>query len=122
MTSVIRINTDGSGASGLEPVSFVPAEAILAGVANEKGESHYETKDGSIVIGTWESTPYAEILTYPATTETVFVLSGKVAITEANGALEVSEAGDAYVLPKGFSGRFEVLETLRKIYILVSDK
>ena len=122
MTSVIRINKGGSGALGLEPVSFVPAEAILAGAAIEKGEGHCETKDGSIVIGTWESTPYAGILAYPDMTETVFALSGKDASTDASGGVETFEAGDAYVLPKGISGRFEALETLRKIHILAVDQ
>ena len=49
------------------------------------------------------------------------VISGRVALTNPNGSIEEFGAGDCYIVPKGFEGRFEVLETLRKIYVLFND-
>lgn len=57
MTSLIRIQKDGSGAKGLNPCSIVPADAILTGAVNESGEIHFEMADDKLSIGTWESTP-----------------------------------------------------------------
>ena len=49
------------------------------------------------------------------------VLSGRVALTDPDGSVQEFGAGDSYIVPKGFEGRFEVLETLRKIYVLYTD-
>ncbi len=122
MTSIIRIGRDGAGAAGLEKCSVVPPEAVISGAANEQGEVHFETADGSLVIGTWESTPYAEILSYPDSTEYCTVVSGKLAITGPDGKIETFGPGESYVLTAGFEGRFEVLETMRKIYVLHTPK
>ena len=87
----------------------------------ETGAVHYEVADGRFMIGTWECTPYAEHLSYPETSEFCLVLSGRVALTDGSGRTEEFGPGDSYILPRGFEGRFEVLETLRKVYVLFND-
>ena len=119
MACVIRINKDGSGEKGLSPCSVVPPEAVLSGQAKEMGELLHVMGDDALTIGVWECTPYSEILNYPGqTTEYCFVLEGKVALTNPDGSVEVFEKGDSYIVPAGFEGKFEVLETLRKIYVI----
>jgi uncharacterized cupin superfamily protein len=118
MTSIIRINKDGSGPQGLAPCSVVPTEAVLSGQAIETGEFHYSTEDKAFSVGVWECTPYAEILNYPTENEYCVVLKGKVSLTNPDGSVETFEAGDSYVVPAGFKGKFEVHETLRKIYVI----
>ena len=121
MTSVIRINKDGSGKQGLSPCAVVPAQAVLSGQANEMGELLHSTGDEALSIGVWECTPYSEILKYPGhTTEYCHVLKGKVALSNPDGTVEVFEQGDSYIVPAGYEGKFEVLETLRKIYVIHS--
>lgn len=122
MTKVIRIGRDGVGQRALEACSVVPAEAILSGFAEEMGDVHFETGDGSLVIGTWQSTPYAEMLSYPDATEYSTIVSGKVALTAPDGSVETFQSGESYILPAGLEVRFEVLETMRKIYVLVTGK
>ena len=121
MSSVIRIQKDGSGAAGLAACSVVPAEAVLSGSANESGEVHFEAGEGKLTVGTWECTPYAENLSCPDFAEYSTILKGKVALTNPDGTVETFEAGESYVLPVGWEGRFEVLETLRKIYVIVAE-
>jgi uncharacterized cupin superfamily protein len=60
---------------------------------------------------------YAETLAYPESSEVCVVGSGRVALTNADGSVEEFGASDCYIVPKGF----EVLETLRKIYVLFND-
>ena len=119
MTSIIRVNKDGSGKQGLSDCSVVPCEAVLSGQANEIGELLHVSGNEDLSIGVWECTPYAEILAYPdKTTEFCHVLKGKVELTNPDGTTMVFEAGDSYIVPAGFEGKFEVLETLRKIYVI----
>lgn len=121
MISVIRLSGSGLGSGALETCAVVPPEAVLSGEAQETGALHYESKGGKFLIGTWECTPYAETLSYPDTSEFCVVLSGRVALTDLSGKTEEFGAGDYYIVPKGYEGRFEVLETLRKIYVLFND-
>ena len=122
MSKVMRIGRDGVGLGPLEMCSVVPAEAILAGSADELGSVHFESADGSLVIGTWQCTPYAEMLVYPNGTEYAVILSGKVALTNPDGSVETFGPGESYVLPAATEVRFEVLETMRKIYVLHTAK
>ena len=122
MTKVIKIGRNGVGLRPLEKCSVVPPEAILSGFAEEMGDVHFESPDGSLVIGTWQATPYAENLVYPNGTEYSVILSGKVALTNPDGSVETFSAGESYVLPAGVPVRFEVLETMRKAYVLYTDK
>ena len=122
MNKIIKIGRDGVGAGALEKCSVVPAEAILSGFASELGAIHTERSDGALVIGTWQSTPYAEMLSYPGGTEYSVILSGKVAITNPDGSVETFGAGESYILPAGTEVRFEVLETMRKVYVLFTEK
>lgn len=116
MSKVIKLGRNGVGLRELEKCSVVPPEAILSGSADELGDVHFESKD--VVIGTWQSTPYAEMLSYPDGVEYSVILSGKVAITNPDGSVETFGAGESYILPAGTEVRFEVLETMRKVYVL----
>ncbi len=122
MSKVTKISRDGVGLRALEECSVVPVEAILSGFAKEQGDVHFESADGSLIIGTWECTPYAEMLSYPDGTEYAVILSGKVALTNPDGSVETFTAGESYVLPANTEVRFEVLETMRKIYVLHTAK
>lgn len=116
--SVLKLTPDGTDSLKLEPCSVVPPEAVIDGSPQEQGAVVLESKDGKMVIGIWESTPYAEAFDdYPGD-EFCQVLSGKVTLTDDAGNSKTFEAGDSYVLPKGFKGTFRVVETMRKYYAL----
>ena len=69
-------------------------------------------------VGVWECTPGGWAITDRGNTETMMLLAGLVRITPAGGdPVELGE-GDVFVLPKGWSGRWDVLETVRKFYVI----
>jgi uncharacterized protein len=70
-------------------------------------------------IGLWECTPGGWAIVDRPDTETVVILSGRARLTDAGGAGVELGPGDALVLPKGWSGRWDVLETVRKYYVIV---
>lgn len=76
--------------------------------------------DGCSDVGVWECTPGSWLVENRPDTETVYVVSGKGVIEHKDGStLEISE-GSVFVLPKGWSGRWRITETLRKVYVIVS--
>ncbi|MDB6177299.1 cupin domain-containing protein [Paracoccus sp. Z330] len=118
MTKVLKMTPTGAGDITLEPCSVVPPEAVIDGKPQEMGAVISESKDGSFVVGIWESTPYAEVFdAYPGD-EFCQVLSGKVTLTDEHGHEETFAAGDSYFVPKGFRGTFRVVETMRKYYAI----
>lgn len=121
MTSVIALSKDGLSGAKMESCSVVPPEAVLSGKAEETGAMHLEADNGKFLVGTWECTPYAENLAYPDNHEFCVVVSGRVALTNPDGSVNEFGPGDCYIVPKGFDGKFEVLETLRKIYIIYTE-
>ena len=48
----------------------------------------------------------------------MLLLGGRVRITPADGEAVELEEGDVLVMPKGWSGRWDVLETVRKFYVI----
>lgn len=119
MTAIISIGSDGTSA-GLTECSVVPDSAVISGAANELGENHFATNNGKLTIGTWECTPYAEDLSCSDYSEFATILSGRVALTDPDGTVNTFGPGESYIMPVGWQGRFEVLETLRKIYVIAS--
>ena len=69
-------------------------------------------------VGVWECTPGGwEIVDRPDT-ETMLLLKGHVRMTtQGETPVELKE-GDVFVLPKGWSGRWDVLETTRKLFVI----
>lgn len=69
-------------------------------------------------VGLWECTPGGWSISERPDTEVVHILSGRVRMTDLDGAVTEIGAGDVMVLPKGWSGRWDILETTRKLYVI----
>lgn len=75
---------------------------------------------GPMEVGTWACTPGGfEVVDRP-TTEMFVVLEGCGFLTNADGTTARRFGpGSTAVLPQGWSGRWDVLETVRKVYVVV---
>lgn len=70
-------------------------------------------------IGIWECQPGGWPVNNRPDTEVAFILSGTATITdEITGTTHTITAGDLVVLPPGWSGRWDVSETIRKVYAI----
>ncbi len=72
-----------------------------------------------VAVGLWECTPGGWEIVERPDTEVVHILSGRVRMTDAGGAVTEIGPGDVMVLPKGWSGRWDILETTKKLYVIV---
>lgn len=94
-----------------------PAEKCVSGRPLQRTWNHYASADGKFFSGTWEAEPGCWKISY---TEHEFcrILSGRSVLRDADGNRFELEAGDSFVIPAGFSGEWEVVETTRKLYAI----
>jgi len=76
-------------------------------------------RDGRIEVGIWECTPGGWSIERRGNTETVRILAGRGRITDVDGTVRELFPGTVVVLPVGWSGRWDITETLRKLYVTV---
>ncbi len=73
--------------------------------------------DETVRAGVWECRPGGWPVEEREDTETCYIVSGRAIITDgATGERYEISAGDVIVQPKGWSGRWDVKETIRKVY------
>lgn len=87
----------------------------------EVSSTHFYSHGGTRV-GVWECTPGGWAIENRPDTETMLLLKGHVRMTTVGEAPVELLAGDVFVLPKGWSGRWDVLDTTRKLFILADGE
>lgn len=84
----------------------------------QRSHQSFESQDGRFRVGIWEAkTGAIEIPNpYPGD-ELMYVLSGKFALIDQQGNRQECSEGEGMILPKGWTGTFEVPESVRKIWV-----
>ncbi|MFP6809126.1 MAG: cupin domain-containing protein [Pseudomonadales bacterium] len=73
----------------------------------------------NLVAGTWECEPGTLQIDLDIT-EFCHLLTGHWILTSESGVVTEVKAGDSWVFPKGWKGTGEVVETVRKVYIVIA--
>jgi uncharacterized cupin superfamily protein len=96
---------------------FVDTAKLISGNPKQTLWQHYTDPSKKFFTGIWQSEPGKWKIRY---TEEEFcqLLEGVSVITDADGGSKTVRAGDNFVIPRGFDGTWEVLETTRKIYVI----
>ncbi|MDL5156058.1 cupin domain-containing protein [Actinomycetospora termitidis] len=109
----------------LTPGSTVHGALTAAGIragadsGSPRLHTHVVESAARANIGIWECEPGGWPVVDRPDTEVCFVLSGAATITDdASGENHALQTGDLLVLPPGWSGRWDVTETLRKVYVI----
>jgi hypothetical protein len=83
-----------------------------------RGHSCFKSEDGKLSIGVWEAQAGEIVIPEPyPIDELMYVLSGKFVLVDQQGNREECGEGEALIMPKGWSGTFEVPEHVRKIWV-----
>ena len=92
------------------PTEFVAGDPawMVAALTEGNVESGIWTSD----VGTWDETDYP-------VDEVMVVTAGHLRITNADGSVHDLTEGSMFALPKGWAGRWEVIEAMAKIYVIV---
>ncbi len=92
-------------------------EKCVKGRPLQRTWHHFTSDDGKFFAGTWEAEPGCWNIDYTEN-EWCRILSGRSIIRDAEGRERALQAGDDFVVPAGFRGQWEVVETTRKIYVI----
>ena len=115
----VRLDSDkmaGLGLTAIPPDAY--QEILVAGELNMRVASLFEGKELRVSI--FESTPAkTDHRTRPTDVdEFVYVLSGKLILTEPNGTRHEYVPGDSLVLPIGYTGTWEMQGNYRELVVL----
>ena len=73
----------------------------------------------SIISGTWEGEPGKARFEFTDRYEFIYVVSGRMTVTENGGEPVEIGPGDAVMFQLGWVGEWHILETLRKAYTVI---
>lgn len=83
---------------------------------------HFLSPEHGLAAGIWACEPGAWHIAFaPGKHEFFCVIAGRVRITDADGVAAEFGPGEAGIIPAGFTGTFEVLEAVRKHYVIVEQ-
>lgn len=100
-------------------VSRPPAERIVSGDPEQRTWNHYTDPTGQFHAGIWQGEPGAWRVRYDAGEEELCtLLEGRVRLTDAEGNVREFAPGASFVVPGGFTGTWENLTRVRKVYAI----
>jgi len=101
---------------------YGPRVGADVGEPQTAGRVLHTSADGSIEVGIWECSPGGWSIEDRSNTETVMILSGRATITDVDGTRHVLAPGTSLTLPLGWSGRWDIHETIRKVYVTIGGR
>ena len=114
MTTPLLVSTPSDELTA-ELEDWGPRTGADSGAPTTSGRVFYE--GNGVQVGLWECTPGGWAIKDRPDHETVQILAGRARLTNADGTSVELTAGDVLTLPKGWSGRWDILETVRKLFI-----
>ena len=96
---------------------FVAPEKLIHGNPKQCAWVQYTDPSGQFFAGEWSSEPGKWRISYTEE-EYCHMLEGVSVITDAQGAAGTLRPGDEFVIPRGFTGTWEVVEPTRKRFVI----
>lgn len=95
-----------------------PYYRVVSGKPSARVSDAFEEPSGAVKAGIATYQPGAlDLLGYPYD-EYCFLLDGQVIITSESGNKQTFAPGDAFMLPRGFKGRWDMPSGMRKYYVV----
>ena len=118
-TSPAAVRLDRARLAGLELGDYPPMskETVLEGSDKHRGHVFFNGKE--IVVEVWEAETAKLSIDEPFPyDEFVYILSGKLILTDAQGNKTEYVAGDSLVVPLGFIGIWEMIGDYRELIVI----
>jgi len=118
--SPVRLDSEKLAGLGLEEYPAMAAEEVLEGGSGQRGEVFFVGDE--LAVGVWEADASILAVTEPFDyDEFVTVLSGKLILTDDQGTAVEYLPGESVVIPKGFTGTWQMLGNYREIYVMEKE-
>ncbi|MCP4329636.1 MAG: cupin domain-containing protein [Alphaproteobacteria bacterium] len=92
-------------------------ERVIAGDPRHVTQTRFESPDGNVIAGTWTSTP-GKWRAFTDRDEFCVILSGHARLIDEAGREQSFKTGDAFLIPNGFRGYWDVIETTTKHFVI----
>ncbi len=92
-------------------------DRVVEGDPHHESTIFYENKEGRLMAGTWVSTP-GKWHAFTDRDEFCYFISGHARLISEDGSAQTFKTGDAFLIPNGFRGYWEVLETTTKHFVI----
>lgn len=79
-------------------------------------------ESGGIEVGVWRSDPGGWPIENRPDTEVISILAGRATLTNSDGSSFQADPGDVFVLPAGWTGRWDVIEPVEKFYVTIEKE
>jgi hypothetical protein len=114
--TIVRLNDP------MEPDVSVPtADKVLAGNPEHRVWNYFTDSTQTFFAGRWSGTRGKWRVRYTEN-ELCVMTAGRVVITNDLGEGNTFVTGDAFVIPAGFAGTWEVLEDCSKVYAIFEPR
>src|SRR5262245_41944092 len=97
--------------------SELAADKVISGRPVARVANYFTDRTQQFFAGRWSATRGTWRVRYTEN-ELCVMTAGKVVIESESGERRTFRAGDAFVVPAGFAGTWEVLEDCSKIYAI----
>jgi uncharacterized cupin superfamily protein len=111
LPDIVCLGDEGAVLENYRPA----ADRILAGDPVQAVSNRFSSADGRFNCGIWSCQPGKWRVIF-SESEFCQLLEGIVIVRGDDGQERTFRAGDAFVMPSGFTGTWEVVEAARKYY------
>jgi uncharacterized cupin superfamily protein len=113
----VRLDADKLAGLGLEDFEPFPKEIVLSGRSKHSYHTFFSGEE--VVVEVYEAEPAKLKIDEPwPYDEFIYVLSGKLVLTDARGEVTQFVAGESLVVPKGFLGIWEMQGNFRELVVI----
>lgn len=106
----------GSGVYEARRLRDLP-DRVLEGDPHHESTVYFNGVAGDLTAGTWTSTP-GKWRAFTHRDEFCYIVSGHVRLIGDDGTVQSFKTGDAFLIPNGFTGCWEVVETTTKHFVV----
>lgn len=90
---------------------------VLEGDPRHESTVFFKDAEGEVIAGTWTSTP-GKWRAFTDRDEFCYIISGNVRLIGDDGTVRSFKTGDAFLIPNGFRGCWDVVETTTKHFFI----
>lgn len=92
-------------------------DRVVDGDPHHETQVHFRSPDGVVLAGTWTSTP-GKWRAFTDRDEYCHIISGHCALISETGERWEFRAGQSFLIPNGFRGYWEILDTTTKHFVI----
>lgn len=113
----VRLDAEKLAGLGLEEFEPFPKEIVLSGRSKHSYHTFFSGEE--VVVEVYEAEPAKLKIDEPwPYDEFIYLLSGKLVLTDARGEVAQFVAGESLVVPKGFLGIWEMQGKFRELVVI----